>query len=100
MGEVNEGSDVETETLVTSTQRLKAKTAEQRRRAEQDEAEQRRVAEKALKFAEKAFDKAEKAQRLAMKATEKVNFWRRAEDRLEMKAEGGGEEAHGRGEEG
>ncbi len=86
MGEVNEVSDVEAETLVTSTQRLKTKTAEQRRRAEQDEAEQRRVAEKALKFAEKAFDKAEKAQRLAMKATVKVDFWRRAEERLEKKA--------------
>ncbi len=40
-----------------------------------DEAEQRR--------AEKA---AEKAEELAMKATEKADFWRRAEERLEMKA--------------
>ena len=34
MGEVNEVSDVEAEALVTSTQRLKTKAAEQRRRAE------------------------------------------------------------------
>ncbi len=74
MGEVNEVSDVEAETLVTSMQRLKTKTAEQRRRAEQDEAESRRAAEKALGFAGKAFEKAEKAQRLVMKATEKVDF--------------------------
>jgi hypothetical protein len=86
MGEVNEVSDVEAEALVTSTQRFKTTAAEQRRRVEQDKAEQRRAAEKALRFAGKAFEKAEKAQRLAMKATEKVDFWRRAEERLEMKA--------------
>ncbi len=34
MGKVNEVSDVEAEALVTSTQRLKTKAAEQRRRAE------------------------------------------------------------------